>query len=383
MTTSRPQRRFAIAAVTLSVLFSVAVLEALPRLLPGLMPAKVKAVQRIYSARSSWEDMMQPDRDLGFALKPGLDIHFPSEAGSIAVRTVDLGIGGLGFRDIGTRAPFDTVAVGDSFTFCDDSTVEACWVRLLSEKTGRSIADLGVNGYSNIGEQRMLAKAAPVLKPKLVLDGFFPNDFKDNVHFDNWTRSGTDDYWTWMRRKRRSDVSDWLAANSFLYRLFDAARRYGDRKTVEYSGNGVELTLRDDDWWWGVVQRNEVTPTYRLTQQALADMDSTARANGAHLVVLLFPFKEQVYWDVVRQHLEKGGELTASDVDSPLRTIGEFLASKSIDYCDLTGALRREAAGGAQLYLKNSAHWTAAGNRVAADEIARCLEAKGLAKNPS
>jgi hypothetical protein len=380
MNSSQPKRRFALAAVTLSLVFSVLVLELVPRLVPGLMPDKVKTVQRIYDARNSWESMMRPDRDLGFALQPGLDLEFPSEAGKINVRTADLGIENLGYRDIGTKAPFDAVAIGDSFTFCDDSTVEACWVRRLGERTGLSIADLGVNGYSNLAESRLLTKVAPTIKPKLTLLGFFPNDFKDNVHFENWAKSGTDDYWTWMRRKRRSDSSEWLAQNSFLYRLVDAARRYGDRKTIDHKEGNLELILRQDDWWWGVVQRSEVTPTYDITQSALSEVDATAKAAGSHLVVLLFPFKEQVYWNIARKYVERGGDLTEDDVDAPLRTIGEYLASRSIDFCNLTPALRAEAAKGTQLYLKAGAHWTAEGNRVAADAIAKCLSEKGLVR---
>ena len=120
-------------------------------------------------------------------------------------------------------------------------------------RSGLSIADLGVNGYSNLAEARVLEKVGKTLKPKLVLVGFFPNDFKDNVHFRNWSRSGTDDYWTWMRRQRRSDSSDWLAQNSFLYRLFDAARRYGPRSTAEYKEGNLNFVFRADDWWQGVV----------------------------------------------------------------------------------------------------------------------------------
>lgn len=364
--------------MSLSLVLSVVVLESLPRLLPGLMPDKVRTVQRIYDARNSWESMMKPDRELGFALNPGLDIDFPSEGGKISVKTDDLGIDGIGYRDIGTRAPFDAVALGDSFTFCDDSAVESCWVRLLADRTRLSIANLGVNGYSNLAEARLLAKVAPKLKPKVVLLGFFPNDFKDNVHFDNWTRSGTDDYWSWMRRKRRSDMSEWLAQNSFLYRLVDAARRYGNRRTYEYKNGQLELVLRSDDWWWGVVDRSEVTPTYDLTQRALAETAEIAKAADSRLMVLLFPFKEQVYWHIAREHLERGGNLSEEVVDAPLRAIGEFLEARSIDYCDLTGALRQEARNGTQLYLKAGAHWTAAGNRVAAEAVATCLANKGL-----
>lgn len=361
-------------------MLSVVVLETVPRLLPGLMPAKVRTVQRIYDARNSWESMMRPDRDLGFALRPGLELDFPSENASIAIRTADLGIDGIGYRDIGTKPPFDAIAVGDSFTFCDDSSVEACWLRLLADRTGLSIANLGVNGYSNLAEARLLAKVAPAMKPSLVLLGFFPNDFKDNVHFENWTKSGTDDYWTWMRRKRRSDMSEWLAGNSFLYRILDAARRYGRRRASEVREGKLELVLRNDDWWWGVVQREEVTPTYELTQKALAEAAAIAREAGSRLVVLLFPFKEQVYWHIAREYLERGSELSEDEIDAPLRTIGEYLAEQSIDYCDLTDALRSQARKGEQLYLRAGAHWTEAGNQVTADAVADCLEQKGIVK---
>jgi hypothetical protein len=81
-------------------------------------------------------DAFEPRR--GFTLRPGLDLGFPSEAGEIRVRTLDSGVDGIGYRDIGTKPPFDAIALGDSFTFCDDSPVESCWVRLLSERTGLS-----------------------------------------------------------------------------------------------------------------------------------------------------------------------------------------------------------------------------------------------------
>ena len=116
-----------------------------------------------------------------------------------------------------------------------------------------------------------------------------------------------------------------------------------------------------------------------LAEWAFEDMQATAKGMDAKLVVLLFPFKEQVYWHIAREHLERGGDLSEEDVDAPLRAIGEFLAARSIDYCDLTGPLRSEARKGTQLYLKAGAHWTAAGNRVAAEAVAACLARKGLA----
>jgi hypothetical protein len=93
--------------------------------------------------------------------------------------------------------------------------------------------------------------------------------------------------------------------------------------------------------------------------------------------VLLFPFKEQVYWDVARKYQARGDAIDEAKIDAPLRRIGEYLGRQQIDYCDLTGDLRSHAHE-EQLYLKTSAHWTAAGNRVAADSIVRCLERKAI-----
>jgi hypothetical protein len=95
-------------------------------------------------------------------------------------------------------------------------------------------------------------------------------------------------------------------------------------------------------------------------------------------VVLLFPFKEQVYWDIARQYTRDGDSLDESTIDAPMGAVRDFLTREGIELCDLTDDLRAAAADGPQLYLKVSAHWTAAGNAAAADSIARCLRRKGL-----
>ncbi len=366
------------------LVLALSMVEILPRALPGLMPRKVQAVLRIYDARNSWESMMRGDRELGFVLRPGLDLSFPSEGRRIAIRTRPLENGppDIGFRDIGTSAPYQAVALGDSFTFGDDAPAENCWVRRLSDELGMSIATLGVNGYSNLGEARLLHKVAPALgSVRLILVGFFPNDFKDNLHFRNWTDSDTDDYWTWQRRNRRSDASELLADYSVTYRLFDAARRYGARNTFEHHEGGLDFVFTGDAWWRSVVEQPGKTPGFRLAEQAFDDMKAVAAGMNAKLVVLLFPFKEQVYWPVVRKYYagdEDLGKLEETDIDAPFVALSRALAERGIASCDLTPALRREAGTRGQLYLRAGAHWTDEGNAAAAVSIAECLRGLGV-----
>ena len=370
--------RLAAAALGLGAFIGVALVETIPRLLPGLMPAKLRAVQRIYDARSSWESMMRGDRELGFTLLPDLDLDFPSEGRSIDIHTKQLLDLDIAYRDLGEGPPWQVIAIGDSFTFCDDTTAAACWVTRLGEITGLSIGTLGVNGYSNLAEARLLAKVAPRLTPKIILVGFFPNDFKDNLHFRNWTQTGSDDYWTWMREQRRSDVSDTLANYSILYRLIDAARRYGRRDTYEHREGKLDFVFRADSWWQTVLEKPGATPGYQLTEEAFRSMAATARAAGAQLVVLLFPFKEQVYWDVARRYTNGGDQLETAEIDAPMVAVRTFLDKEGILHCDLTDDLRRAAGEREQLYLRVGAHWTDAGHGAAADSIAKCLAAKQL-----
>lgn len=373
--------KMGLMASLLGLTLALAVVEAVPRLLPGIMPSKVQSVQRIYDARDAWQNMMAGDQELGFVLRPGLDMQFPSEGREIQLRTASLGIGEIGFRDIGTTAPYEVIALGDSFTFCDDAPAETCWVRVLGEKTGLSIATLGVNGYSNLAEARLLEKVGPALKPRVILVGFFQNDFKDNLHFDNWAKSGSElDYWTWMREKRRSGSSDFLATHSFVYRLIDAARRYGRRDTFEHNEDGLEFVFRADGWWRTVLDNPGRTPGFVLTEQAFREMKSTADELGAELVVLLFPFKEQVYWHIAKKYQRDGDEISLEEMDAPLAAVRDSLERERIQYCDLTPDLRKEALVGEQLYLRVGAHWTDEGNKVAAESIARCLAGHGIGR---
>jgi hypothetical protein len=372
-----------LATAGIGLLVGLLTIETVPRLVPQLMPAPFRALNRLYDAREAWQDMMRGDRELGFVLRPGLDMLFPSEGRQIAIRTVAPGIDGIGYRDIGSRPPFDAIALGDSFTFCDDVPVEHCWVRHLGEASGLSIATLGTNGYSTIAEARLLARVGKQVAPRLVLLGVFPNDFKDNVYFDEWTRTGSDDYWQWRRAGQRGDVGQALLRHSIVYRVIDGARRVSRRRTYHHQEGGLDFVFRADDWWLETLRDPDGAPGLRLMQEALREMRASAAAVDAQLVVLLFPFKEAVYWDVVRRYEPAFASL---DVDGPLAAVGRVCAREGIPVCDLTPALRAEAAGGRQLYHSISAHWNDEGNAAAARAIGRCLDTRGVleaARRPS
>lgn len=349
--------------------------EILPRTVMGFLPKNFRKLERVYAGRGKWEEMMVPDADLGYHPKPDLDLLYPSEGRNIVIRTTSHGLGDIGFRDLETSPPFDAIALGDSFTFCDDVPVETCWVRLLGQKTSLSIASLGISGFSTIAEARVLKHYGKQLRPRLVLLGLFPNDFNDNLRFAEWIESDNPDFWEWRKaREGRGAVLGWLATHSIAYRLVDSALRSRENKVIRYKKNGLSFLLRTDRWISDDEQESQRLEGWRLMREALLAMERDAAGIGAQLVVVLIPSKEEVYWNVVRDDLPAAVE----EIDRPLGLVADFCEEKGIPVCDLRPAFEREAEKYNQLYLRVSGHWNDAGNTLAADTIADCVRSRGL-----
>jgi hypothetical protein len=369
-----------LALLVLGLCGGIALVEIVPRGLAGLLPSNVSGLERVYAGRAKWEEMMIADEELGYHPKPDLDLLYPSEGRSIDVRTTSHGLGDIGFRDIDTEPPFDAIALGDSFTFCDDVPVEECWVRLVGEHTRLSIASLGISGFSTMAEARVLNRYGKQLRPKIVLLGLFPNDFNDNLRFAEWIGSGHPDFWQWRKaREGRGPVRSWLASHSLSYRLLDAALRSGGDETLRYDKNGLSLILRTGRWLADQEQERDREEAWRLMRKALLDIDRDAASIGAELVVVLIPSKEEVYWNVVRRDLPSS--LASNEIDRPLQLVEEFCGREGIPVCDLRPSFEREAELYRQLYLRVSGHWTAAGNALAAETIAECLRSRALSAN--
>lgn len=341
-------------------------------------PEKYRLLQRVYSARSAWTGMMQGHRDLGYTLRPNLDTLFPSEGRQIPIRTTTFGIvDDVGFRDIGTEPPFDAIAVGGSLTLCDDVPVEGCWVRHIADATGMSIATLGVNGYSTTAAVRMLDRYGRKFKPGLVIAEVFPNDFKDDVVFEEWQRSGTDNYWLWAAELRgRGPLARWLGAHSILYRATDGMRRAWGRHIFRYRDDNLDFVFRFDGWWLRLARNAEEDPGWPLVRESIEGFRRITEEMGSHLLIVVTPSKEQVYWEIARRFLP---ERDALDPNAPTRAVVEACRDYGVPVCDLTAPLRAEASRGKQLYHQISGHWNDAGGAAAAVAVENCLEDLGWA----
>ncbi len=358
-----------------TLLLSLLCLEGALRWLPGILPRQLRAVNDRMETAVRWDETVRGDADLGYVVRPGVFRTVRLDGVAAEFRTVQLLHEGVGFRDMelpmaGARVD---VAIGDSFTVCYGVPAGDCWVNLLSRKTARPIANLGVSGYSAVAASQLLRRYGGAFQPKVVLHGVFLNDFDENLQFDAWKQSGRANLRRWYHEQNLGRLGYWLFRQFRAYRVFWSLMRARRSRTYHVSENGLNLYLSPTGWWRHATVRATHDDRFQAMKRVLLDEQRTAAAMGARLVVLLFPFKEQVYWD----YLVAGYPALASiEIDRPFEELGRFCEEQAIPYVDLTQALRSRA--GEQLYFSMDAHWNPRGNDVVATEVFRSLREQDI-----
>jgi hypothetical protein len=105
------------------------------------------------------------------------------------------------------------------------------------------------------------------------------------------------------------------------------------------------------------------------------DLADTVRASGSELLVVYFPLSYAIH----REDESRWRHLGVRDVEAQIafdEAFVRYLQELGIDCLDVSPDLRRAAAEGRRLYYWLDIHWTAEGNAVVADAVARHLLAQ-------
>ena len=344
---------------------------------PQLLPHQLREVNNRMETAVRWDETVSGDPYLGFKLKPDIARTVSLDGAKAEMKTVRMIDPDVGFRDMGVpfQGPPADLAIGDSFTVCYGVQPADCWVRLVGSGAGRDIVDMGVSGYSALAASRMLDRYGAAFKPRLVLHGLFLNDFEENLDFASWEHSGKDNMRDWYHEQSLGEFGYQLYKRFRTYRLLHSMLRAERSSTFRLQDNGLNLYMSPSGWWVHATEHAAQPQYLDFMKQVLLDEDRRAHAMGAQLVILLFPFKEQVYWDRMLAH---DPELRSVDVDQPFRLLTEFGREHGLQMIDLTPALRARAQAGEQVYFSMDAHWNPHGNAVVADTVLGELKERGL-----
>jgi lysophospholipase L1-like esterase len=210
----------------------------------------------------------------------------------------------------------------------------------------------------------------------MVIVGMYPdNDFWDAELFAEWWESkagGSYMVWRNLGRLKPTDTGlqrltkqtqTFLKQHSLLYNLAEYARQlYRGRNSVEPKflrlANGAQMHLSPSRFASRITGATADQPAFRFVIQALTRLQALTATQGARLVVVIQPSKEQIYTPLL-------GE-TVPDPNPPLI---EALTQLGIDYLDLTPVFQERAKAGEALFFQSDTHPNRKGYGLIAQEI--------------
>ncbi len=342
-------------------IFDAAVYFSPRRLLPGPV---LQLMQQMDANSGSY---YRRDPVFGFTIKPGTDFVFPGEEFRFRLQT-RLNFSDAGFRGGTVGGPVWGAAFGDSFTFGVGVDQDATWIARLSALTNKEIVNFGVPGHGPYQHTRILQKYGAPLRPKIIFYALFINDLEDGVRFERRRKNPT----------RKLSFKRFMKKYSASYNLFRNLSRSVKRNLGDETWDGIglkllERKLRDP---YSVPDENFDSAWAAIAAQ-IDDAIEESESINANFVLLYFPSKEEVYWELVRERVESI-ERFEKRIEKLRKITAEFCESRRLPCLDLSPALKHRGLRGEKLYFPVDIHWNEKGNSVVADEIYKFLVENNL-----
>ena len=373
-----------VAGIIFGVLVALLIAELTLRAAPQLMPAAAQIRHRADSDVKVDSDVWLADDYLGYKLPPGIDTLFEAfPEKPYRVQTTSLGYDDIGFRSAERNGKPIAALLGDSFTLAEGVSFDQSWPVLLAERTGWNVLNFALNGYGPPQYARMLERYALPLKPGLVLWVFCPNDLGNAYDFHHAIDEGRGALG--YRSHRESSLADtiWTGLRDHSY-VIDSlsfvikALKHGGAVKVDTAS--VKFTAQWDYWQPLIsVDDKRIRKGWEWTQHDLLEARDAARNAGAEFVVVVIPFREQIYWDLLKGKLPGWDE---AHPDGPGDLVRTYCKENGIRVLDLAPPFRERARPGRQLYFSGDGHWNPEGNAFAAETIASFLATEGLRPSP-
>jgi len=363
---------FLLIALFGSLSLSLLLAEGFLRLFPGFLPPERRQFMQVDLGNVGVEHPY-----IGHLQTPNAAKRLSGPDFDVVQRT-----GPFGFRNSGPwPSQADVVVLGDSLVFGYGVSEDSAWPAILDRSfPNLQVVNLGLVGAGAEQYFRVFQTFGQPLHPKLVIIGMFPgNDFWDAGQFDTWLRQGAHgNYMVWRNYGRfsgsffdnpKKGLVSLLIRYSYLYNLVAAARagRSADgdsdsKSKVLHLQDGHEMRLALADFDSRTRNGRPGRREFDLTVKALTKIRDSVRNEGAHLLVVLQPSKEEVY--------SPSPGVKPRDASGSLRTA---LTRLGIEYLDLTPTFTGHASG-PPLFFEADGHPNERGYRLIADAVAAYLD---------
>jgi hypothetical protein len=371
------------------------------------------------------------DPEAGWICQPGANLRYElPESFAVRVRCNSRGLRDVEHAFEKPAGVLRIVCSGDSFMWGygveDDETFPSCLSRALGNA---ETINLGVSGYNTVQEYVRLESEGMRYGPDWVVFFVCWNDLDANFDDKGGRRpiaalspdGGVRIENRPVHVSSLSTLSDWISRHSRLYifasygikltrdlllrrhaaeALAVEARDGGEsrRRRAPASGSPMSIAAqppapapaRDegassdgaaDEMAFSELELFAGTPRPALTRawealrRLLALTRDLVQSHGARLLIVYAVDLTNVE-ESVQNELARAARLPRTDMDwdRPNRTLGEICASLGVAYVDPTPDFRARPST-ASLFLRGNRHWSAAGQKLMADVVARRLRA--------
>lgn len=347
--------------VVLSVTFAMAVFDVAVYFLPkSILPGALRDVVQQLEINRGTQYLDHPE--LGFTINPASDFVFPGSEFRFRFHT-PLDYPDAGFRG-GTRGgPVWGAAFGDSFTFGAGVELNSTWVARLAELTKREIVNFGVPGHGPYQYTKIFQKFGAPLRPTIVFYALFINDLKDARRFEG-VHTG---------KGAGLSIKRFLKNYSVSHNVFRNLGRSLSRKRKDAMWHGVGVSLIDrrlrDPYG---LPDEEFGESWTAVTAQIEQAAKEAERIGATFVLLYFPSKEEVYWELARDKLAATPGF-AQRIDRFRNSALQHCQGRQLLCLDLTPSLKARGLAGEALYFPVDIHWNETGNLLVAQEIHKFL----------
>ena len=307
------------------------------------------------------ESLVKYDPYLGYKFKPNIDKtnHRNADGELHRVTTTSLGFDDIDFRDDGINGTPYAVAIGDSFTAGTHLELEDNWSELLENMLHKDVANLGVFGYGATNELYILENYGLKLKPKVVIWGFFINDFSDD--YNRYKDTNKSETFPEILYKRFATVR-------FIWKIFGDARR--EAQVLKYKDDKLNLVLWPDQWlsvyptspsFSGVKIGENIAKSNILIAKTITENVNTT------FILVLFPSKEQVYNHLVERLSKNVSKY--DDIGYPTESLRKLCKDNNIKCLDLLPIMTEHSIKSEQIYFPIDGHLNKEGNKIVANAI--------------
>ncbi|HET9372944.1 MAG TPA: SGNH/GDSL hydrolase family protein [Vicinamibacterales bacterium] len=371
---SRPPRR---TAYLLRIVFAAALVFTLIGLVEALFVGYDLATGAFAYVRS-------PDLGLGVrswtihhAMRPGYE-QPTTHTNSFGLRSPEVAVP----KPAGT---YRILLLGDSFTFGFQAPDDEVFARRLEVKlrsvpewSNTEVVNAGVLSYCPLLEFLQYRHQLHVLEADLVILNFDMSDVQDHLEYSRDLVRGADGrplYVTEPSLKQNAGIFPELLSYRWLRQKINAAkRRYEARR------DNIPFVRDVDRYIWALDGGPDMVDEARQTMEPIADLQRLLIHHDIPLVLATYPQP----WQVSAQATPAGpirdqyaiGQNTVHLNDRAFQKLGQFAADHGMAFVNATGAFRG-AEDPAGLFLRTDFHFSARGNDLYAETLARYLIERG------